>query len=386
MRPSRILVVTSIAFALWAGDECGAADSSLSPRRASLSSTNRLPRLPGPPQLRAAYWGALSLVGADDWASARSSVVEMERTLDRAQPVEGLVVLARSEMEVAQRLADVRRDCLPPIAMLHVNAFDSYRREAEPALVSHSSRMAAEVAELYASLVGTEEARGFATSALVCMAEPLGSSGDVRQARVLLDRALRLEPSSEIVLLQLGAIDEKEGRYADAVGKLARLVKAHPDGAEGRLRLAVNLRRVGKAAEAREHLAVCARIGQPDWIRSVAYDELARQALDAERWREAAAYLEEAVRALPTRQSAFIQLSYVYDRLGTPLRARTQAAHLPDRVEPGTLPPSERLRYTAWPRPAAAITREELQETTRAWLGALTAAIATTSSTTEQAQ
>lgn len=345
-----------------------------------------LPRLPGPPQLRAAYWGALSLAGMNEWPGARDSVVELERAVALESPVEGLAELSRAQIDVAGRLAGITHDCLPPITLLHLGAVESYREGSDPALVTHSSTVAAHLAELYAGLEGTVEARGFASSTMACIGGTLGSVAAYGQARRLLERALQLDPGSEIAGLLLGALDEREGRYAEAVDVLRPLVRAHPDAWEARLRLAVNLRRVGKTTDARAHLVECTRPRHDRWIRGVAYDELARLAVDAERWRDAAAVLEEAVAALGPTQSTVVQLSYVFDRLQVPLRARTLTAKLPDRVEAGSRPESDRFRYTVWPDVALASAREALRQRGQASLGALSAAIATTSSAAEQAR
>ena len=345
-----------------------------------------LPRLPGPPQLRAAYWGALSLAGMNEWPGARDSVVELERAVARSSPVEGLAELSRAQIDVAGRLAGITHDCLPPITLLHLGAFESYRASSDPALVTHSSTVAAQLAELYAGLEGTSAARGFASSAMTCMAGTLGAVASFGQARRLLERAVRLDPGSEIAGLLLGALDEREGRYGEAVDVLRPLVQAHPESGEARLRLAVNLRRVGKPAEARAHLAECTRPRHDRWVRAVAYDELARLALDAERWRGAAAVLEEAEAALGPSQSVVVQLSYVLDRLQVPLRARRLAATLPDRVEAGSRPESDRFRYTVWPDVALASAREALRQRGQASLRALSAALATTSAAAERAR
>jgi len=344
-----------------------------------------LPRLPGPPQLRAAYWGALSLAGMNEWPGARDSVVELERAVARSSPVEGLAELSRAQIDVAGRLAGITHDCLPPITLLHLGAVEAYRGGSDPALVAHSSTVAAQLAELYAGLEGTVAARGFASSAMACMAGTLGSVASFGQARRLLERAVELDPESEVAGLLLGALDEREGRYGEAVAVLRPVVQAHPESGEARLRLAVNLRRVGKTTDARAHLVECTRPRHDRWVRSVAYDELARLALDGERWREAAAVLEEAEAALGPSQSVVVQLAYVLDRLQVPLRARRLAATLPDRVEAGSRPESDRFRYTVWPDVALATAREALRQRGQASLGALSAAIAGTSSA-EQAR
>ncbi len=382
----RTLVAVFLSLALGVGGVSVAADSLSRDRRERRAGRDVLPRLPGLPQLRAAYWGALSLAGMNEWPGARRSVVELERAVARELPVEGLAELSKAQFDVADRLARITHDCLPPITLLHIGVFDSYREGSDPVLATHSSTVAAHLAELYAGLAGTVEARDFASSTMACMAGTFGSESAFSQARRLLERAVQLDPESEIAGLLLGSLNEREGRCADAVEVLRPLVQAHPAAGEARLRLAVNLRRVGKNEAARAHLVECTKPRHERWIRGVAYDELARLALDAERWREAAAVLEEAAGALGPTQSVVIQLSFVFDRMQVPLRARTVTATLPDRVEAGSRPPSDRFRYTVWPDVAVANAREALRKRGQASLGALSAAIATTSSAAEQAR
>jgi tetratricopeptide (TPR) repeat protein len=382
----RTLLAALLSVALFVGSSGVGAESLSRGGRGRAVADDVLPGLPGPPQLRAAYWGALSLVGMNQWPGARDSVVELERAVATASRVEGLAELSRAQIDVAGRLAEITYDCLPPITLLHLGALEAYRGEPDQALVTHSSTVAAHLAELYAGLAGTVEARGFASSAMACVAGTLGSEAAFGQARRLLERAVRLDPRGEIAGLLLGALDEREGRYGDAVEVLRPLVQAHPDAVEARLRLAVNLRRVGKTADARVHLVECTQPRHDRWVRSVAYDELARLALDAEHWRGAQAVLEEAAAALGPTQSVILQLSYVLDRLHVPLRARTLTAMLPGSVEAGSRPESDRFRYTVWPDVAVAGAREAVRQRGQASLPALSNAIATTSSAAEQSR
>ena len=115
--------------------------------------------------------------------------------------------------------------------------------------------------------------------------QPARRDGDLRLAVSVLFSASELE---------------RVGDYAVAI---ARIAEQAPDdrsvGAEGRLRLGVNLARVGSKRAAEQRLQECLAPDRPRWVRTVAYQELAVLLTEQGRLEEAARWLEQALQRLP---------------------------------------------------------------------------------------
>ena len=106
---------------------------------------------------------------------------------------------------------------------------------------------------------------------------------------------------------------------------------------------------------------------------SLAYQQLARERLDAGAPAEAAHLLAEAVDRLPGDGRLQIALAYARDRAGDPAAARAAVDRL---VATGWRDgPTPRLRYNEWPEEGAERSAELLRRNARARLGALAAAL-----------
>ena len=140
---------------------------------------------------------------------------------------------------------------------------------------------------------------------------------------------------------------EKTGDYEESVRVLERLVALDPKSPEGRLRLAVNLRRLGKRDRAAEGLRGLVSEDNPPWVLAVAYEELASMLLDDGHPREAVALLDAAVGRLPGEGRLLVQLAYALDRAGDTARSRQVLARLAPSDEDREGSP--RHQYNRWP-------------------------------------
>ncbi|MCD4750385.1 MAG: hypothetical protein K8R59_13520, partial [Thermoanaerobaculales bacterium] len=135
--------------------------------------------------------------------------------------------------------------------------------------------------------------------------------------------------------------------YDEAARALRHLIKAHPDNLEGKLRLAVNLARTGADRPAYRLYRELIDLQSPDWIKVIAYQELARSLLAKGRASEAVGLLRQGTTRLPENQRLVIQLSFALDqaeRRGEATEVLRGLSHA-NRGEDE----SPRYRYTEWP-------------------------------------
>ncbi len=281
--------------------------------------------------------------------------------------------LARAELDVARVLARRDLETLVPVIVLHHDLAVEHKRHQRPLLVRHSMEILTLLADFYAREGASEGSRRTAASALVSLGGHLQAGGR-RSSLALFDRSLELDPGNAAALLGSAMHYEKRGGpYERVVDILERLQQANPEHREGRLRLAINLRRLDQADQATELLEGLVAGDENDWIFSLAAQELARsRATDPS---SAIAVLEEAVQRRPDDQKLHLQLAFLRDRN----RQARAAGQLAERLQ-GGLPPSAPTRgiYNQWPDRDLASLREELRQNARTRRPLLTAALAGT--------
>lgn len=298
-----------------------------------------------------------------------SRLGDLEAELLRRSP-QSAEALREVELETAQLLARGDPEVLLPLALLHAELYRSLRERKELYLAESARRTSADLAAAYAERGGSESV---AAQALLSLAADLLASGVQSASRSLLDRALALDGRNEAVGLFLAASAERDGDYPRAVGVLERLVQAHPESAEARLRLGVNLDRVGRTAQAREVLQRLASESVPEWIQTVAFQELVRLHLRDGRQDRAVALLRQAVARLPEQTQLAVQLAYLLERQGSASAAREILAGVKPR--PHATTGSPRHRYGQWPTAALDEVRRSLAQQSILRLAALARAL-----------
>jgi Tfp pilus assembly protein PilF len=277
--------------------------------------------------------------------------------------------LREVELETAQHLGKTDPEVLLPLSLLHAELYRSLRVRKELYLGESARRTSADLAAAYAERGGSETV---AAQALLSLAADLLASGVQAASRSLLDRALALDGRNEAVGLFLAASAERAGDSARVVKVLERLVQAHPGSAEARLRLGINLERIGRTAEAREALQRLASESVPDWVKTVAFQELARLQLRDGRQDRAVALLRQAVSRLPDQTQLAVQLAYLLERQGSPAAAREILARIQPHAQEGGSP---RHRYGQWPTAALDEVRRSLTQQSFLRLAALARAL-----------
>lgn len=283
--------------------------------------------------------------------------------------------LWKSKLSAVRGLLRAGPELLVPVAELHEQAYLAYLSSKEHALAAHSRTLTVELAEIYLERV--EGARGsrFASAVMTSMAGHLHAAFMDPLAANLYQRASEIDPDNVASLIGLAGIRERHGAYDEAVAPLEVLVASSPEDAEGRLRLAVNLARVGRVAEAEADLRGLAEstTAIPDWIHSIAVQELSRVLIDRDEFDEAGALLETLSSSMPSDPTLPILVAYVTDRQGRPTRKSDLSESL--QLGAAVRPSSPRLRYSQMPRQALDELRVALRGESAAQLAALARAL-----------
>lgn len=319
--------------------------------------------------VRAAYLAALRQLAEGDAPQARRSLAGLERRITGAATTHAWNLLQTTEWETALTVAKKQPDAVLAIILLHRDMYRWYHARYESQLAEHSWRIAQALVEISPKLAGFEPVPGFAEGVLLDMASDLVRSGQVPPAERLLQVAVTLSPSDPGALLGLGALYERTGRPDLAANHLQGLVDAHPGNLEGRLRLAVNRAREGKHRAAERLLQDLLGEPLPGWIRTVAYQELARELMERQGFGEAEQLLRRALEDQPRNQRLRILLAFALEEEGRTREAEAAIEQL--EASAGQHSTSPRYRYALWPELEPARQHETIAEGRRRGVTAL---------------
>lgn len=299
-----------------------------------------------------AYENTLAQFAGGQRDAAFTALQELENRAVKGGAGDELVA---AEKRVIADIAAHDPQALPALVLLHHDAFLSYRKRQRLQLASHALRMVVEIAaspEMKAADPPVKRVASLSMTSLAGVAVLLNPPDAIE----LLRRSIELDPLNGDALLALGSIYEKYGNYAEAVDVLQRRAALGPS-PEARLRLAVNLRRTGRNAEAEPLLSTLARSSAPEdeWVAILASQELANLLADQNRLGDAVTRLREAAAGHPGNGSLRIQLSYFLDRSGDPAAALDAAEDAAKRVDvadagPKSTEADPRLVYNRWPK------------------------------------
>ena len=309
-----------------------------------------------------AYREALGRLGAGDHEAALAALGKLEAAALGSEPsVSDVEALWRGELQVIRDVLPERTEVLVPILMLHHDAYLAYRDQHRPLLARHARVAAEELTDVYARRADTAEAKSIASQVLTSLAGYVLDAAMIGPGGNLLLRALDYDPRNTDAMLGLGAIEEKVGRYPQAIERLRRLLEVDPEHAEGRLRLALNLRRSGATEEADRLLGELAR-SRTDWLGQLACEESAAVLADQAKLTEAIAFLRGAVERFPSSERLLVHLSYLLERSGH----REAALAAAERAGAGGAAHSQehtpRVLNTRWPPRELACLRRALGE------------------------
>lgn len=280
--------------------------------------------------VRASYAKVLRQLADGRRMGAVLALAELEgSSVSDDNPMATLNQIAKVEHDVLEGITRRDPELLLPAILLHREAYSQYRLRKEPFLAVKARTTTLELVDEYVKRSRRSDARELASRLLTAMAAEVYGSGAHISARAMFDRAIELDGTNGVALLGLGFMYESMGqgdlktpRYEDAVERLEQAVEAEPTLHEARLRLAINLGRVGRDVDAGRHLQLLVdREDVPSWVLSLAYQELARLYMKKGAFEEARRVLERAVERLPGDSKLSLQLAYVYERCRQPYEA-----------------------------------------------------------------
>ncbi len=303
------------------------------------------------------WWKAYrrALLDSEEGQGSKAAIgelIELERSQLTGKPKRRGSRIREEQLAAALELARKNPESLVPLIRFHERQYQRHHGKRRYQLATHSRQLSVRLADAYLELSDTQGARRIAAANLVSMAGYLQAVGSGPSARQAFEKALEYDPENEAALLGLGALLEgNDGDYEAAEKVLRTLVEIRPRNSEARLRLAVNLRRLGRLKESERLFRESVQAPAARWVRTVAYQELARLLLDTKRAPLAVEVLLEGLRELPNQQRFHIQLAAAYDFLERPAAARRAL----EKLDPRAARDHDSPRFIYWRRPTWAI-------------------------------
>ncbi len=310
-------------------------------------------------EFQAQYRQILGVYAGGDLENALDALAELESTAVGEDA--GAAVfdqLLRAKLRVVRDLLKAGPEVLVPVARFQLQAYLSYRRRGMRRMAGHSRVVVTGLMNNYAGRVEQDDGKLIAAGLLTSLGGYLHQAAMEPLAVGLYLRAIELDPTHEAALLGLAAAHEKRGNYEQALRFLRRLVDVHGDNVEGRLRLGINLYREGERGEATRILRALVAGEAPDWVLSLAYQELGRRLLEDGELDASRSLLRQGMVRLPWDPVLPIQLAHLADRsrassrfdLAQALRNCAQNCYV-----------SPRYLYSQTPRDALVQLRETLR-------------------------
>ncbi|HEY6320924.1 MAG TPA: tetratricopeptide repeat protein [Thermoanaerobaculia bacterium] len=319
---------------------------------------------PKPERVEALYRQALV-----HWAAGKSEIAfhelaALETAVVNDKDAGSAKRLLRAEEKVIDQVAGAELEVLLPIARLHFEVFQLYLNENAKgrALVeNHSRTMVHDLAILYREQSGSQGAALVASHLLTSLAELLQRGSQHQAAAALYTQAAQLDPHNPVPALRLAVTYEKFEQYHSAVEWLRKVLAIEPKNAEARLRLAINLGRVGKAAEAVKLFDNLTAEEGGSWVTPVAFQELARLEERREAFTRAEAVLRAGMVRFPRTVRMRLQLAALLDRQGKIREGRQVIEEIPT-LEVGTVEEGARFRYNNTTAESVAVSRSFFEE------------------------
>ena len=303
----------------------------------------------GPTEIQDGYRNVLSLLVSGDEAAALEALFELEtavvgddRPWKRVEDFWRLKLRTLRQMLDAESLA-----LLKPVILFHHDASQMYAEADRPFLASHSRIMSVELAEIYADRANSAAAREFSGWVMASLGALLWQPTSVISSADLFYRAQLVDPGNPTALMGLGTAYERNAKYEKAIEYLERLRGLDPENSVAALHLALCQMRSDeeRRAEGLERLSELQQPEHPHWVRSIAYQEMARVQLANEDVESAEETIRRGLRALPGDQQLAMQLALVLDGQRRP----KEALGVLTAIEPAEgQASSPRLVYDLW--------------------------------------
>ena len=329
-----------------------------------------------PAEIKERYREVLGVLAQGDLEGALSDLMEFELSVvGDEQPWLRMESFWRIKLRTLRDLlkADTL-DLLRPVIVLHSEAYFSYSEAGRRFMAGHSRLMASELAEIYAFRSNSPEARVFSGWVLTNFGVVLWTPTNIVQSSDLFLRATAADPGNSLALLGLGTAYEHAGNYERAIRYLNGVLRLDGENDLASLRLALCQIRASEDyhLEASQRLEELSTSDAPIWIRSIAYQELARLKIQAGDLDAAEALLELGLQEIPGDQQLSVQLGSVYD-----LKRRSKDTIRIVRAIPdnGWERESPRQTYSTWEPVGVDETRSRLRAEITPGLQALQASL-----------
>ena len=211
--------------------------------------------------------------------------------------------MRRLQLAAAEALTQSDSWSILPLLALHEQAYLAYRTEGAMDHALHARSTMLELCDLLAARALTGAQRRLAADWYASLGGYSQETSTGPIVMSLFQRALAVDGTNEAALLGAAMDLEERGRFGKALPLLGRLYGAHPENAEGRLRYAVNLDRVGRSSTAMTLLQDLLDTAAPAWVLSLAHQTLARMLMDTGQWDRARTVLERGVERHPEDQT-----------------------------------------------------------------------------------
>jgi len=308
-------------------------------------------RMPVRVDPRLSYVDGLHLLADGEWSRAVEAVYGIEnRALEGRQDAAGSGVPDIFELEgsLVHELLDRAPASIVPLMMLHHDVLARSLREGNSLVAQHSLRILAAISRETLRQRELGESAAAAGAILASAADALHAPGASERSLAVLDLACELDPDHQAAHLGVAVIHEWLGHY-EAVVEALRGVGMQPGGLpEVRLRLGINLFRIGRERNAIQELEGCIDDDSPEWVRIVAEQELAVIHLDAGRPGEAGKVIERARSLFPHDSGLLILQARIAEAMGDPAAVRKILEPL-DQQALSSYRESPRRRYSRWP-------------------------------------
>ena len=334
------------------------------------------------------YLEALAMRAEGDAHGATFYLAELEaKSMDELGD-EALQMLLTQEVRAYQRVRDrLGDDIRPTLALirLHLDVADEHRRQKRYLLSSFAMGSAVRLTDWYVEEAGrgrkADELRGEAAAILSSLAAAIKLRGGMAEAIDVYRRALSYRSDDLETLFGLATSLSKFGEAKEAADLYERVLEARPEHHEARLRRGVMLQREGGGRDLRKARENFTQLADdetvPEWIASLAAQQLVRMALDSGRLDAAARRLDTALTRFPEHapfRFAAIRLAELRgDRAAV---AERLEIFDPATAQPSSFVPGGRIRFHQAPDDGLRILRERLAELEESRHGDLATAVA----------
>ncbi len=270
-----------------------------------------------PPQvqeLSVRYRDIFTVLAAGRRAEAIERAAALEAQTLAATPGKALEWLSMADGALLGTYLQSRPDCALPLALFYQRLVLEHSAQRRFGLTHRALVVASGLFAQMARAADSEAERRLTAAAHAGFAADLLTMPAPARAAEMLTRGLLLVPDDIDANIALAVLLLRDRRPAAAEARLDRVLGAHPDNREARLRRALlrdGFSPDGRAARELEKLATS---GEIDWIALVAAQEVVRRLLVADDYDKTIAFLDRVLERFPADSSLRVALAFASAR------------------------------------------------------------------------